>query len=127
MNAPALPDLRLDLLALPKAVRELRCAVREYLGGPCADVELCVTELVANVIGHVGEGTLVRVRIALADGRIRVEVTDPDPRALPVLLRAAQDDESGRGLALLDAVAVRWGVEQGAADKTVWCEVERSC
>ncbi|MGW3492657.1 ATP-binding protein [Streptomyces sp. NPDC001020] len=125
MNAPALPDLRLDLLALPKAVPELRCAVREYLGGPCVDAELCVTELVANVIGHVGEGTPVRVRAALADGRIRVEVTDPDPRALPVLLRAAQDDESSRGLALLDAMAVRWGVEQGASDKTVWCEVER--
>jgi len=106
-------------------VPELRSAVREYLGVPCTDVELCVTELVTNVIRHLGEGTPVRVRIALADGRIRVQVTDPDPRALPVLLHATESDESGRGLALLDAVAARWGVEQGEADKTVWCEVER--
>ncbi|WP_425540923.1 hypothetical protein [Streptomyces coeruleorubidus] len=28
-----------------------------------------------------------------------------------------------RGLALLDAVALRWGVEQGEAGKTVWCEL----
>ncbi|WP_394817744.1 ATP-binding protein [Streptomyces doebereineriae] len=56
--------------------------------------------------------------------RTRIEVTDPDPRALPVLLRATVTEESGRGLALLDAMARRWGVEQGADRKTVWCELE---
>ncbi|MCT9082113.1 ATP-binding protein [Streptomyces fulvoviolaceus] len=116
--------LDLDLLAAPEAVPGLRRAVRRHLGEPCADVQLCVTELVANVIRHVGEGVPVRVRVARVDGgRIRVEVTDPDARALPVLLHATGDDEAGRGLALLDAVAVRWGVEQGVAGKTVWCEL----
>lgn len=99
--------------------------MRQYLGVPCADVQLCVTELVGNVIRHVGEGTPVRVRVARADGCTRVEVCDPDPRALPVLMRVADDDESGRGLVLLDAVALRWGVEPEAAGKTVWCELER--
>ncbi|MGX9889991.1 ATP-binding protein [Streptomyces sp. NPDC002276] len=123
------------LLAVPKAVPELRHAVRGYLGGdgPHPEVELCVSELVSNVIRHVGEGTPVRVRVTrvgrggLDDDRIRVEVTDPDPRALPVLLDATTDTglgaESGRGLMLLDAVAVRWGVEQGVSGKVVWCEV----
>ncbi|MFI6401423.1 ATP-binding protein [Streptomyces sp. NPDC050548] len=124
------------LLAVPKAVPELRHAVRGYLGGdgPHPEVELCVSELVSNVIRHVGEGTPVRVRVArvgrgglAGDDRIRVEVTDPDPRALPVLLDATTDTglgaESGRGLMLLDAVAVRWGVEQGVSGKVVWCEV----
>ncbi|PAZ10592.1 ATP-binding protein [Streptomyces sp. SA15] len=116
--------LDLDLPATPKAVPDLRRAVRLHLGGPCADVQLCVTELVANVIRHVGEGTPVRVRVARVDGgRIRIEVTDPDTRALPVLVHATGDDEAGRGLALLDAVALRWGVEQGASGKTVWCEL----
>ncbi|MGP4044151.1 ATP-binding protein [Streptomyces sp. 2A115] len=121
MKAP--PALELDLLALPKAVPDLRRTVRRHLGAPCADVQLCVTELVGNVVRHVGEGTPVRVRVARAGGRIRVEVADPDPRALPVLLRATAEDESGRGLALLDAVTLRWGVEQGVAGKTVWCEL----
>ncbi|MFJ9628960.1 ATP-binding protein [Streptomyces sp. NPDC101175] len=120
-----------ELLAVPKAVPELRHAVRAYLGGgPHPEVELCVSELVSNVIRHVGEGTPVRVRIARVDpddDRIRVEVTDPDPRALPVLLDATTDTglgaESGRGLMLLDAVAVRWGVEPGPSGKVVWCEV----
>ncbi|WP_427920631.1 ATP-binding protein [Streptomyces sp. cg40] len=123
------------LLAVPKAVPELRHAVRAYLGGggPHPEVELCVSELVSNVIRHVGEGTPVRVWVARVgqvgpgDDRIRVEVTDPDPRALPVLLDATTDTglgaESGRGLMLLDAVALRWGVEQGVSGKVVWCEV----
>lgn len=124
MDAPSVPHFRVDLVAWPKAVPELRRAVRRYLGAPCADIQLCVTELVGNVIRHVGEGTPVRVRVARADGLLRVEVTDPDPRVLPVLLDATEGDESGRGLALLDAVALRWGVEQEAEGKTVWCELE---
>ncbi|MCX5558511.1 ATP-binding protein [Streptomyces sp. NBC_00038] len=124
MNAP--PHLELDLLAFPKAVPDLRRTVRQYLDAPCVDVQLCVTELVGNVIRHLGEGTPVRVRVVRAEGRTRVEVADPDPRALPVLVCATGDDESGRGLALLDAVALRWGVEQGAAGKMVWCELEEA-
>lgn len=121
MNAPR---LQVDLLAVPKAVPELRHVVRGYLGDGCPEVQLCVSELLGNVIRHVGEGTPVRVRLSrVAQGRTRVEVTDPDPRALPVLLSTTGDDEYGRGLVLLDAVALRWGVEQGSASKTVWCEV----
>ncbi|MGD3106658.1 ATP-binding protein [Streptomyces sp. YGL11-2] len=114
------------LLAVLKEVPLLRQAVRAHLGTAAAscEVELCVSELVGNVIRHVGEGTPVTVHVvATGDGRTRVEVTDPDPRALPVLLRAAADDENGRGIALLDAVALRWGVRQGSVGKTVWCEV----
>ncbi|MFD8817607.1 ATP-binding protein [Streptomyces sp. NPDC059627] len=83
----------------------------------CAEVQLCVTELVTNVIRHLGEGTPVRVRVAQSGGRTRVEVTDRDPRALLVLISAADADESGRGLALLDALVLRWGVEQGARER----------
>jgi anti-sigma regulatory factor (Ser/Thr protein kinase) len=112
--------LELRLLATPKAVPELRHHLRQY----DYDVRLCATELVTNVIEHVGAGTPVTVRVLdLRDGHTRVEVTDPDPRALPLLLRATATDEHGRGMALLDALARRWGVEQGADHKTVWCEL----
>ncbi|MFG2127995.1 ATP-binding protein [Streptomyces sp. NPDC048751] len=111
----------LHLLATPKAVPEMRHSLRHY----GYDVGLCATELVTNVIDHIGEGTPVTVRVArTTDGRTRVEVTDSDPRALPVLLHAGPDAESGRGLALLDTLARRWGVDQGADGKTVWCELE---
>ncbi|GHB66557.1 hypothetical protein GCM10010347_40910 [Streptomyces cirratus] len=102
----------------------MRRAVREHLGGPCADVQLCVSELLTNVITHLGDGTPVTLRISGRASRTRVELTDPDPRAWPVLRRATDTDESGRGLALLDAVTLRWGVTQGTECKTVWCELE---
>ncbi|MFI5568407.1 ATP-binding protein [Streptomyces sp. NPDC051740] len=121
-----LPALRLDLPAVPEAVPGLRRAAREWLDEPCADVQLCVTELVSNVIRHVGEGTPVRVRVARTGARIRVEVTDPDPHTLPVLRRADADAEAeqGRGLSLLDAVVCRWGVDHAGENKTVWCELD---
>ncbi|MFJ9644265.1 ATP-binding protein [Streptomyces sp. NPDC101206] len=111
------------LLVTPKAVPELRIAVREHLGRPCPELQLCVTELLTNVITHLGEGTPVTLRITGRATRTRVELTDPDPRAWPVLRHAAGAEESGRGLALLDAVALRWGVDRGDdGTKTVWCE-----
>lgn len=117
--------LRLELLALPKAVPELRDTFRRHLDHPGPELQLCVTELLSNVIRHLGEGTPVTVRVTRSPGRrTRVEVTDPDPRAWPVLRCASGEDESGRGMALLDAVSLRWGVVQGADSKTVWCELE---
>lgn len=122
---PGTGPLTLEMLAVPNAVPALRVTVRQYLGQPCADVQLCVSELLSNVIRHIGEGTPVSVcvRDVHGGGRTRVEVTDPDPRVWPLLRHAADDEESGRGVALLNAVSLRWGVEQGAASKTVWCEV----
>jgi len=118
------PDFELSLLAVPKAVPELRRTLSQHAcGGPRLDVQLCVSELLSNVIRHLGEGTPVTVRLTGAQGRIRVAVTDPDPRAWPLLRHAGGDDETGRGLALLDAVSLRWGVEQGTDTKTVWCEL----
>ncbi|MFE5395173.1 ATP-binding protein [Streptomyces sp. NPDC056568] len=118
------PDpLVLDLLALPKAVPEARRQVRAYLGSPCPDVQLCVSELLTNVIDHVGEGTPVALRLTRARDRVRLEVTDLAPHARLAPGRAGDDDESGQGLLLLAAVALRWGVEQGRCGKTVWCEV----
>ncbi|WP_225836109.1 ATP-binding protein [Streptomyces sp. NK08204] len=120
MNEP----LVLELLAFPKAVPEVRRSVREHLGGPCPEVQLCVSELLANVIRHLGEGTAVTVRVArMGGGRTRLEVTDPDAHAWLVRRRPGADEESGRGLLLVDAVALRWGVEHCPGGKTVWCEL----
>ncbi|MEU5519314.1 ATP-binding protein [Streptomyces sp. NPDC047860] len=115
------PDTTLELLATPAEVSAVRRALRDY----GTDVQLCASELVTNVIQHLGEGVPVTVRVSRDDGgRTRLEVTDPDPRVLPVLHAAVDADaESGRGLALLDALALRWGVTQGAGQKTVWCEL----
>ncbi|MFD3777171.1 ATP-binding protein [Streptomyces sp. NPDC058612] len=111
-------------LALPQELAGLRRAVREHVGGPCDDLQLCVSELVGNVVLHVGEGTPVTLAVTrTAQGRTRLEVGDPDPRLWPVLRRALDGDEGGRGLAVVDAVAARWGVRPAPAGKTVWAEL----
>ncbi|MFD7691373.1 ATP-binding protein [Streptomyces sp. NPDC059781] len=115
------PGTTLELLAAPAELSGVRRALRDY----GADVQLCASELVTNVIQHLGEGVPVTVRVSRDDGgRTRLEVTDPDPRVLPVLRADVDvDAESGRGLALLDALALRWGVTHGSGGKTVWCEI----
>ncbi|MEU9619916.1 ATP-binding protein [Streptomyces sp. NPDC048155] len=117
--------LTVDLLAVPKAVPEMRDTLRERCGGADSpDLLLCVSELLTNVIVHLGEGTPVTLRVAgTRSGRIRVEVSDPGRGLWPVPRTAGGRDESGRGLALVEALASRWGVEQGVHRKTVWCEL----
>ncbi|MFI7100103.1 ATP-binding protein [Streptomyces sp. NPDC050161] len=116
--------LVIELLAVPGAVRGVRRVLRRYLGDAGGAAQLCVSELLSNVILHVGEGAPVTVRVCgEGDGRVRIEVTDPDPYGMPVRRSAARDEEGGRGIALLAAVSLRWGVWSAAGCKTVWCEV----
>lgn len=56
-----------------------------------------------------------------ADHRPLARVGDPPPRPQSL----GPDAESGRGLALVDAFADRWGVASGPPPrKTVWAEIE---
>ncbi|GHC44230.1 ATP-binding protein [Streptomyces flavofungini] len=86
--------------------------------------QTCVTELTSNVIKHVGAGTPVTLTISMAGTFVRIEMLDPDARALPTLLAPGRDAESGRGMALVDAITDhRWGVSVREAAKVVWCEL----
>ncbi|MFC9505214.1 ATP-binding protein [Streptomyces sp. NPDC057002] len=76
-----------------------RLARKEHLGTACPEVQLCVSELLANAIRHLGEGTPVTVRLTRAqNGRVRLAVTDPDPHSWLVPRHPGTDDETGRGL-----------------------------
>lgn len=85
-------------------------------------VQLCVSELVANVITHVGVGTPTTLAVSMNGTHLRVEVHDPDPRSLPTLIDATDDAEGGRGMALVTATTDRWGVELRGDRKVTWCE-----
>ncbi|MGC4947930.1 ATP-binding protein [Streptomyces sp. DT224] len=114
-----------EFLAVPQAVPEVRRILRERFDGEDAgDLLLCACELLANVITHVGERTPVSLRVsATPSGRVRVAVSDPAAAVWPVLQETGPEGTSGRGLHLLDALALRWGVEQAPYRKTVWCEL----
>ncbi|WP_328513817.1 ATP-binding protein [Streptomyces mirabilis] len=113
--------------AVPAEVRLLRRAVAKQLsqwGMPTAadEAELLVTELVTNVIKHVGDGASATLILEWRRERLRVEVHDKS-RTVPSLRAAICDDECGRGLHLLAALAVDWGTVLTAVGKAVWCEI----
>jgi anti-sigma regulatory factor (Ser/Thr protein kinase) len=85
-------------------------------------IGLAVTELVANALRHVG--SRVDVHVDISADRIVVEVYDIGGR-LPRQQHAGPDDEHGRGLAVLDALATRWGVRLVRDGKATWAEFAR--
>ncbi|NJP50702.1 ATP-binding protein [Streptomyces sp. SBST2-5] len=118
----------LAFTAEPKEVAGLRRVMRSHLAlwelhEVIDQAQLCVSELVANVITHVGPGTPATLGVSMNGMRLRIEVRDPDTRALPTLLDANMESEGGRGMALIDALAERWGVELGPDRKVTWCEL----
>lgn len=85
--------------------------------------QVCVSELVSNVISHVGVGTPSTLTVSMRGTRVRIEVHDPDARALPTLLDSSAEAESGRGLAMVSALTNCWGVQLQADRKVTWCEL----
>jgi anti-sigma regulatory factor (Ser/Thr protein kinase) len=90
-----------------------KALVRWGLGEHADLAELIVSELATNAIRH-GEG-VVHVCVSFARGDLRVEVHDDAPGRRPVRKQAAAEDESGRGLALLDGLIGLHGGSRGVA------------
>ncbi|MFC6062694.1 ATP-binding protein [Streptomyces ochraceiscleroticus] len=87
---------------------------------------LLLSELMTNACrhAHVSPGRELRARALVRAGTLCIEVADassaqPEPRV------AGPGDESGRGLALVAALADAWGAEPRPyrIGKTVWCEL----
>ena len=70
---------------------------------------------------HSGSRCL-RVTVSRPGSRwVRIAVTDKS-RTLPVRRAADTDDESGRGLGIVEAVSDRWGTDRLPWGKRVWAE-----
>jgi anti-sigma regulatory factor (Ser/Thr protein kinase) len=126
--------------ALPRTVGQVRSYARWLLGTRQLEsmsdtVELLVSELVTNAINATGitdedpaDSRLIGgvkpiyVRMSVRSEALRIEVWDTSSR--PPLRRAAADeDEGGRGLLLVQALTKEWGCEALETDgKIVWCE-----
>jgi anti-sigma regulatory factor (Ser/Thr protein kinase) len=82
--------------------------------------ELVVAELLSNAIRHTAEGEVIRLRIESRPGALlHIEATDTDPNP-PEYAVAGDDDESGRGLFLVRAVAVNFGWRPRSVGKALW-------
>lgn len=111
----------------PSMVPVARAFVRAFLGDhPLArDAELVVSEYATNAIRHTASGRgggVMHVTVAASAHAVRIELaghgpaeSEPGPAASrPVAAPAARreaggDDESGRGLLIVDSLATRWG------------------
>jgi anti-sigma regulatory factor (Ser/Thr protein kinase) len=91
--------------------------------------ELLLSELTTNAYRHakVPAGREIWARCVMAEDRLRVTVTDASD-ALPTPGTASPDDESGRGLALVAALAADWGTQgrESGIGKEVWFELSLS-
>ncbi|SFD62565.1 ATP-binding protein [Streptomyces aidingensis] len=85
--------------------------------------QLCVSELAANVITHVGTGTQALLAVSMNGTRLRIEMEDEGTEALPAPRAPDPDAESGRGLMLLSAFTEDWGVTLTPTGKRTWCEL----
>lgn len=108
----------------PEQVHAARAFVTSALqawSGRHSEVTLLVSEVATNAVLHARSD--FEITVAGEGNRIRVEVFDRNTR-LPTFAVVAPDAYSGRGLALVQALAAAWGVESHSGDgKTIWFEV----
>ncbi len=100
-----------------KFLRETSC--QTHHARVMDEAELLVSELVTNAVVHGAPPITVNVECDGSQG-LRVAVTDGSDHT-PVPREAADDDESGRGIYLVDVISDRWGVAPSRGHgKAVW-------
>jgi anti-sigma regulatory factor (Ser/Thr protein kinase) len=82
---------------------------------------LLTSELVTNAIVHGSEDPTLLLDVS--EDRIHIEVVDCEPTVELVPRTIDVMRESGRGLAIVDALASTWGVEPRLVGKAVWFEL----
>jgi len=105
--------------AAAEARGQVRAAIRAWDIPVDPDVAILLTsELVTNAISHEVTG-IVMLAITCSCGQLRVDVHDTS-RALPMLVDAPVDAETGRGLMLVTTLSAEWGFFRTPAGKAVY-------
>jgi len=131
LQTPAITTTRgaatLAVAADPAQVSRVRAFIGERAQGSrfLEVMLLAASELAANAITHsrpAADGT-ISVEVSFGAEQARVAVTDGGhPFSTPHLRQPQADDEGGRGLQLVDALATHWGFTRGGTASTTWCE-----
>ncbi|MCS0636766.1 SpoIIE family protein phosphatase [Streptomyces sp. LP05-1] len=113
-----------DPQGLSDARAAVRAALRDWgLPDSADDAELLTGELLGNVLLHTEGGAVLTLEVLPEPvRRVRLTVRDRSS-AWPRRRTPGEAATSGRGLLLLDALALRWGVEPRGEGKAVWCEI----
>ncbi len=89
------------------------------------DARLLVSELVTNMVRHAPHGGYLK--LMLGTDRVRISMTDHGDGDIAAH-RPAPGAPGGRGLLVVEQLAVSWGVDRGPDDRghTVWCDLPRT-
>lgn len=126
LSATSRDRVCLEVADEPESVRDGRLFVRAQLRDRVAetlidDAALVAAELLANAVQH-GEPPLV-LCVQVEANLVRIEVQDGSSRS-PVRPATTTTNMTGRGIALIEALSHRWGVDRGPDEgKTVWSEL----
>ncbi|MEU4234983.1 ATP-binding protein [Nonomuraea sp. NPDC026600] len=129
LKAPHLTGLR-QFPATEISVSEARDWARSLLslGVPSPvldDVLLLLGEVVTNAITHSNSGRAatgkVTVRVVRTGRTVQVQVTDAgSSTSVPAVRAPSLDDDTGRGLWMVDMLADAWGFEHNENDTSAW-------
>ena len=86
----------------------------------CDSAVLLASEVVTNAVIH-GRGR-VRLHVTADHDRVVVEVAD-DSAVVPAVRHAGEDATGGRGMAIVELLADRWGTRPTDSGKVVWFEL----
>ncbi|MGW3498533.1 PAS domain S-box protein [Streptomyces sp. NPDC001020] len=122
LPAAPLATAATDLPAVPESVPTGRDFLDRMLARwDCParrdDARLLLSEVLTNAVRH-AQGP-IGMHMCRTDTDLTVEISDNSPH-LPQPRLAAEDEESGRGLVLVRALADDWGVRPTDEGKTTW-------
>ncbi|MDF2257139.1 ATP-binding protein [Streptantibioticus ferralitis] len=112
---------------LARQFARLALAARGYQAHT-GTLELVTSELVTNSVVHAQPScdAPISVRLLVQGAVLRLEVND-GKRRRPMPRTARPDQESGRGLRIVEALTMSWGSYLTNHGKCVWCEVDTKC
>jgi anti-sigma regulatory factor (Ser/Thr protein kinase) len=113
----------------PDQARNARLIVAKVLGDahPCIDdAVLLASETTTNAIRHSDSarpGGAFALTVEHTDVWTRITVRDDGAARTPCLCPVGESAETGRGIKLLDLLALRWGLLRENRHNEVWFEV----
>ncbi|MDL4770908.1 MULTISPECIES: ATP-binding protein [Thermomonosporaceae] len=115
----------LTLPGVERSAAQVRMFARDALGAghpSLDDVQTCVNEAFTNGIEHTasGRGGKVTVTFATAGGDVLAEVTDDGAGGARPCPRDDPMSEDGRGLRIIEALTLGWGIRPDGQRTTVW-------